>query len=336
MPSSLAIPQLSGQAYHRLFFQGEGRSLAPIPSGSSTIEHFEIHRRDDFRYKCKDTIEANRIDFYLVFIVTGGEGIHTFGDEQHYVRENMLCFIGPNTITTWQTTVPDHQGYFCAFSEDFFNADHANKALLRSLPFFRVGGGTSVLHLEPAQTQAMLRLLRDMEADYLSGQPDRAPLLRAQLHVFIQRAYVLYREAQPQAEQVHSAGLRMTNAFLALLDEDLATLRHNGPFRQRSVRSYAERLHVSQNHLNDTVRHHTGRSAGTVVQDALAKTATMYLVSSLLSVSEIARLLDFGSATYFARFLRRHTGKSPSQVRNDRLPGAYSVESTPDSVVTGR
>jgi AraC family transcriptional activator of pobA len=180
MPSLGAIPRLSGQAYHQLYFQGEGRSLASVPSGSSTIEHFEIHRRDGFRYKCKDTIAANRIDFYLLFIVTGGEGIHTFGNERHYVRDNMLCFIGPHTITTWQTTVPDHQGYFCAFSEDFFNADRSDKMLLRSLPFFGVGGGASVLHLEPTQTQAVLRLMRDMEADYLIGQSNRTPLLRAQ------------------------------------------------------------------------------------------------------------------------------------------------------------
>ncbi|WP_019949542.1 AraC family transcriptional regulator [Hymenobacter aerophilus] len=333
MPSFVAIPRLSGQAYHQLYFQGEGRSLAPVLSGSSTIEHFELHRRDDFRYKCKDTIEANRIDFYLIFIVTGGEGIHTFGDEQHYVRENMLCFIGPNTITTWQTTVADHQGYFCAFSEDFFNADRSEKALLRSLPFFRVGGGASVLHLQPEQTQYFLGLLRDMEADYLTGQSDRAPLLRAQLNVLIQRAYTCYRDAQPQAEQAHSAGLRITNAFLALLDDDLAVLRENRPFRQRSVSEYAERLHVSQNHLNDTVRQHTGRSAGAIVHDALAKTASMYLVSSALSVGEIARLLDFGSATYFARFYRRHTGHSPSQGRGG---GANSVESARDSVALSR
>ncbi|WP_022823682.1 helix-turn-helix domain-containing protein [Hymenobacter norwichensis] len=288
MPSFVDIPRLSGQAYHQLYFQGEGRSLAPVPSGSSTIEHFEIHRRDDFRYKCKDTIAANRIDFYLIFIVTGGEGIHTFGDEQHYIKEDMLCFIGPNTITTWQTTVADHQGYFCAFSEDFFNADRADKTLLRSLPFFRVGGGASVLPLQPEQTRYFLRLMQDMETDYRSGQPDRSALLRAQLNLLIQRAYTFYRAGQPQAEQAHSAGLRITNAFLALLDEDLAALAGNRPFRQHTVSEYAERLHVSQNHLNDTVRQHTGRSAGTIVHDALAKAATGYLVSSALSVGEIA------------------------------------------------
>jgi AraC family transcriptional activator of pobA len=336
MPSFVDIPRLSGQAYHQLYFQGEGRSLAPVPSGSSTIEHFEIHRRDDFRYKCKDTIEANRLDFYLIFIVTGGEGIHTFGDEQHYVRENMLCFIGPHTITTWQTTVADHQGYFCAFSEDFFNADRADKSLLRSLPFFRVGGGVSVLHLQPEQTRYFLRLMQDMEADYLTGQPDRAPLLRTQLNLLIQRAYTIYRDVLPHAAQAHSAGLRITNSFLALLDEDLARLATAQPFRQHSVSEYAERMHVSQNHLNDTVRQYTGRSAGTIVHDALAKAATGYLVSSTLTIAEIAHRLDFGSATYFARFYRRHTGQSPSQVRSGRADAADSVESALLSVARGR
>ncbi|RSK47503.1 helix-turn-helix domain-containing protein [Hymenobacter rigui] len=306
-----AVPVLSGRAYHQLFFQGEGRSLAPVPSGSTTIEHFEIHRRDDFRYKCKDTIEANRLDFYLIFIVTGGEGVHTFGAETHYVRENMLCFIGPHTITSWQTTVPDHQGYFCAFSEDFFNVDRADKGLLRSLPFFRVGGGASTLPLTSEQTRYFLDLLQHMEADYLAGPAAHAALLRAQLQLLLQRAYALYQQVSPQAEQRHSAGVALTNAFLALLDEDLARL----PVRQTSVAHFADRLHVSPNHLNDMVRAHTGRSAGAVVQGLLLRTATAYLVGTALPVAEVARLLGFASAAYFARFFRRHTGQSPSAVR---------------------
>ncbi|TGE22386.1 AraC family transcriptional regulator [Hymenobacter aquaticus] len=330
MPSS-AIPLLSGQVYHQLYFQGEGRSLNPLPSGSSTIEHFEIHRRDDFRYKCKDTIAANRIDFYLVFIVTGGEGVHTFGAEEHYVRENMLCFIGPHTITSWQTTVPDHQGYFCAFSEDFFNVDRTDKSLLRSLPFFRVAGGASVLPLRPEQTRYFLELMQHMEADYLAHSPARAPLLRTQLQLLLQRAYALYRETNPQAEQMHSAGVQLTNAFLALLDADMAGLRRGRPLRQTTVREYAERLHVSQNHLNDVVRAHTGRSAGTVLHDLLAKTAAMYLVSSALPVGEVARLLGFASAAYFTRFYRRHTGQTPSQTRRG---GPKTVESATTSVET--
>ncbi|WBO83826.1 helix-turn-helix domain-containing protein [Hymenobacter yonginensis] len=330
--SSVAIPILSGRAYHQLFFQGEGRSLAPVPSGTTTIEHFEIHRRDDFRYKCKDTIEANRLDFYLVFIVTGGEGIHTFGAETHYVRENMLCFIGPHTITSWQTTVPDHQGYFCAFSEDFFNADRADKGLLRSLPFFRVGGGASTLQLEPAQTRYFLELMQHMEADYQAGAAEHAPLLRAQLQLLLQRAYALYHHASPRAEQRHSAGVQLTNAFLALLDADFARL----PLRQTTVAHYADRLHVSPNHLHDMVRAHTGRSAGAVVQALLVRTATAYLVGTAVPVAEVARLLGFASAAYFARFFRRHTGQSPSAVRAGGvvagLGGFDSVESAGSSV----
>lgn len=330
--TSTAIPVLSGRAYHQLFFQGGGRSLAAVPSGDSTIEHFEIHRRDDFRYKCKDTIAANRLDFYLVFIVTGGAGIHTFGAETHYVRENMLCFIGPHTITSWQTTVPDHQGYFCAFSEDFFNLDRADKGLLRSLPFFRVGGGASTLLLSPEHTRYFLELMRHMEADYLAGPATHGPLLRAQLQLLLQRAYALYRQTNPRAESRHSAGVALTNTFLALLDTELAHL----PLRQATVAQYADRLHVSPNHLNDMVRTHTGRSAGALVQGLLLRTATAYLVGTALPVAEVARLLGFASAAYFARFFRRHTGQSPSAVRaagpRAEVVPADSVKSADSSV----
>src|SRR5690349_1658377 len=107
------IPILTRHAYGKSYFKQEhkGKAIA----GTESFRHFEINRRCIWR----NTIPAHRLDFYMVFLVTEGEGIHTFGANEHYIKRNMLCFVGPNMVSTWQSDDDVHQGFFCTFSDDF-------------------------------------------------------------------------------------------------------------------------------------------------------------------------------------------------------------------------
>jgi AraC-like DNA-binding protein/mannose-6-phosphate isomerase-like protein (cupin superfamily) len=311
LPASVTSPIPAFRAY-------QNERTAAQTSARNPVEVFELHRTVDFRFRWQAVPPVTQPTTYLVFIVTEGEGLHTFGGETLYVRQHMLCFLGPEALHNWHTAVTNHYGYFCAFSEEFFNAERLDKTLLRSLPFFREPSGMHALHLQPEQTRYFLDLLQHMEDDVLIDLPGRTSLLRTQLSLLLQRAHTLYREGPLSPEPTHSPAQRLTNAFLALLNEDLAALTTDRPFRQYSVREYAERLQVSQNYLNETVRRQTGRTVGNIVHDALAQAATDLLTSSALSVREIAQRLDFASATYFARFYRQRTGRNPTQVRRAR------------------
>ena len=80
------IPILKSDSYYKSYFKHEpynGKTLA-----ISSNPHFEIH------HKCiwKNNIGAHRLDFYMVFIVTKGEGIHTFGLKEHSPAFNCLNY----------------------------------------------------------------------------------------------------------------------------------------------------------------------------------------------------------------------------------------------------
>ena len=109
------IPLLKSNSYQQSYYSDDGNKSQ---KGSSyPLQHFEI----DCRNKLQDAIKAHRLDFYLVFIVTGGEGVQLFGTQEYYLEKNMLCFVGPDMITSWRSQTDNHQGYTCSFSDDFFN-----------------------------------------------------------------------------------------------------------------------------------------------------------------------------------------------------------------------
>ncbi len=83
MRETKEIPLISREDYQKTYYKNEENRVS-----STSLQHFAI----DSRSKLQDVIEPHRLNFYLVFIVTGGEGIQTFGVNQHYLRKNMLCF----------------------------------------------------------------------------------------------------------------------------------------------------------------------------------------------------------------------------------------------------
>jgi AraC family transcriptional activator of pobA len=83
-----------------------------------------------------------------------------------------------------------------------------------------------------------------------------------------------------------------------------------------SVARYASELGVSESTLNRVVRRVTGGSAFELTQERLELEARRRLRFSGTPVHQLASELGFVDASYFARFVRRRTGRTPSDHRN--------------------
>lgn len=299
------IPILKGESFSREYFKDK-----PAAQGESSLQHFEINRRCLW----KNQIGAHRLDFYMVFLVTEGEGIHTFGLKDHYIKKNMLCFVSPGMISAWQSEGHDNQGIFCTFSDDFFNLGSVNRQFLRDLPFFQIDGN-AVLHLTDAQADYYLALFRQMLDEYAHRNGFSDNILRSQLHVLLHKANAQYSTQVLSAAPADHAGLRLLKAFTTCYMRDFNVISEGNVIQLKTVAAYADELGVSQNHLNDTVKAITGKSAGQLVKNQLIKQATMCLKHSEKSISEIAYRLGYEDPSYFARYYKSQTGKSPSEFR---------------------
>ena len=98
----------------------------------------------------------------------------------------------------------------------------------------------------------------------------------------------------------------------ALADAAARYLRQNP---HASMPEAAEACGVSQPHLYATFREVTGMTPNDYRQSVLCQKAIDLLTTTDKTVEEISILLNFSSAAYFRKVLRKHTGMTPKQIR---------------------
>jgi len=88
---------------------------------------------------------------------------------------------------------------------------------------------------------------------------------------------------------------------------------------EHSTRYYAQKLHIHPNSLNTATNRYLQQSAKSVIEAKLVNEAQVLLNQTTLSVKEIAYELGFHSPSYFFRFFKKYTGKTPATYRAAHL-----------------
>lgn len=114
-------------------------------------------------------------------------------------------------------------------------------------------------------------------------------------------------DAQPGVIHAEEASFALTKQFIQLVEAHYLDTS--------SVADYAAMLHVTTNHLIETVRGNVGHPAGKIIRERLLLEAKRLLRYSDTPVAEIATLLKFEDPSYFARFFKKRTGVSPTEFR---------------------
>ena len=83
-----------------------------------------------------------------------------------------------------------------------------------------------------------------------------------------------------------------------------------------SVKYFAEQLHLSPNYLSDLLKKETGKNGTEHIQIHVVELAKDRLLSSSVSVSEIAYDLGFEYPQYFSKLFKKNTGQTPAEYRN--------------------
>lgn len=98
----------------------------------------------------------------------------------------------------------------------------------------------------------------------------------------------------------------------------LSLLREFGS-KERSVSFYADRLHLTPNHLSAVIRKHTGHSVMDWINRTTVTEAKVLLRNTEMLIYEISDKLNFPEPTAFNRYFKKHTGETPASYRKAGL-----------------
>ncbi len=282
------IPSIEMHLYGQEHLRAEGVVIMPI------MESFSPSRQLPHYH-----------DFFQVSLVDGnGTLMHDF--REHDIRGPTLFFLRPGQVHT--IGVRDQlRGTVISFTQEFFDHRTPPPSRLYELPFFSPGASVPWLSLDEAQTQLFKAMCAELQSEFDAALPEAAEALRAMLHILFVRTARLYSTAHPTGEA--SRGSLLARQFC------LEVERH---FREwQALAPYAKQLAVSVNHLNEVVSEHTGHAAGDLIRQRRLLDAKRLLLHSDLSVSEIGYQLGFDDPSYFSRFFRRYSTRTPAQFREE-------------------
>jgi len=249
----------------------------------------------------------HRHDHHHLLLVTSGQGSLSVDFADYPIQPPMLVHFGPAVVHGWKATKTPG-GHVIHFDRTFFAADARDPAEVAEMPLFCALSGGRVLPISSEQRSLFENLARAMLREYQERGVEHLAALRSYLRLWLIEAQRIARTQNPA--RWNDRGTELTNRFLRLV------LEH---FRAVSgVAEYAQRLHVTPSHLNETVRRTMGRTAGQVIRERVTLEAKRMLRHSEKSVAEVAYHLNFEDPSYFARFFRKQAGISPASFRSQR------------------
>lgn len=85
--------------------------------------------------------------------------------------------------------------------------------------------------------------------------------------------------------------------------------------KERSVKYYADALHITPKYLSTVIKEVSGKSAASWINDFVIQEAKVLLKYSGKSIQEITYELNFSTQSFFGKYFKRHTDMSPSEYR---------------------
>ncbi|MGK7755017.1 MULTISPECIES: helix-turn-helix domain-containing protein [unclassified Roseovarius] len=159
---------------------------------------------------------------------------------------------------------------------------------------------------DPRAQADLTTLLETMQREQNEARDfmDEAMTAHAQLlTVWLRRAMISIADEASAPTAAH----RLVEAYAALIERDFRT--------GASMQDFARHLGVTPTHLSRVCKSSSGLTASAMLTGRVLHAARHLLETTDRPANQVAADLGFNSAAYFSRFILRHTGKSPSDLR---------------------
>lgn len=259
----------------------------------------EIIERNDFSRK------FNTSDYFSIFLV--GENLDiTVENKKYQIPGGNSVFIGPQKNVEFGNAL-GKEIYAIVFSKEFFDKTSKDSIYLNSsiffnfkshifvAPYFGNNDYNKIILIERLRKFSAI----DEENIFISAAHNAIESLILDAHLHIDH------KNDPKEDHLHSVSL--VNRFTVILQRDYKT--------EKKVSYYASELRVSSRKLTDMTEFVYGKSAKQMIIEKVTFECEKAIKFSNNTLSEIAFDLGFKDEGNFSNFVKKHSGKKPSDMR---------------------
>ncbi len=240
--------------------------------------------------------------FHMVFF-TEGSGSQTIDFSRYAVTPHQLYFMVPGQVHSWHFN-PDVEGYVIHFSEAFFRTFLLDHDYLDRFTFFSGNSKEQVMTVPAASRKDVTVLLEKILEETAQQEYDMVRVLLLQLFLTVEKCC-----GKDGAKIIPQQKQLVLRNFQQLINKHYRNIK--------LPKEYAELLYITPNHLNALCQDLLGKTAGELIRDRILLEAKRMLTNAGMTVTQIARELNFEDNSYFSRFFKKYEGITPDEFRKN-------------------
>lgn len=248
----------------------------------------------------------HRHDHFELVLCTAGQGAHSINFKHYDLLPGRLFFIQKGQVHHIEPFYRD--GWLILFGEELYNQFlkihpyESDQGLLDAYTAF------PYVDLTSDQLATFLSLI-DQIKNHLSAPDSNSSVLMHYVSLLLLQA----NKAQIVQHPVRKLLPDKLKIFHQLKSQIESNFR-----RQHLAAFYAETMKMDIKKLNKICREATGFTLHELLLQRLVTECVIELRTSTASIKEVCYDLGFQDPSFFSRFFRKHTGKTPAEFRDQR------------------
>ena len=249
-------------------------------------------------------LEPRKLTSYFIVFIESGSITYKLDLQEITLTNGQLLFAMPNQVFT----PPDKTDKLKYFKILF---DENTLALLpQQFPFLVNPLNSQIINFDDTTRKRVTNSFENLnQILHIDNQPTDIEIVLAYLNSLLVELNIAYFKNKEQTN-ILNANLSKFIEFKLVVETHLT--------QQPSINAIAEKLSLTTNSLYRIVKEYSGISPKDFFTNRLMMEAQRKLHYSNLSVKELAYELGFNDPDYFSRLFKKCTGKSVSEVLENR------------------
>ena len=270
---------------------------------SNSRNDFVVYSIETWLQHLTPPIYPHRKSVTSFLFLSSGTAVKSCGLDTYNMQQKSICVVPQGYLTSTMEIAPEATGFYCHFDFSIFPIWRIQN-LKRMFPFLFTDEHPYLI-LDEVSSQALNFLLQRLELEYRNNRETlNFDLISSYLVCAFQEMKLFYPDEQAEKS---TRNAQITSEFKELLYNEIKGTK--------SAAEFAEKLNVSPNHLNKSVKTTTGKTAKELINEALILEAKNLLFETDLSIAEVALELGLEDASYFSRLFKQHSGETPQSFR---------------------